>query len=269
MRSGPAGDGSTAGTRRPGGGPARARRRASTRGRPGRARGGARPHALLDLEEAERWQLRRGRATREQALHRLAEVNRAGPDVGRRGGAGDTKQDRPQRLSADGAPVAGLAEEELHGGPDLLGLEPAEEVRHLPRQLASAPGLGETLAQTGELAERRHAGQNRGNRAASQVSVRPRTARGCSRRGPSAGRRGAGRPAGTDGSGAVRRPDPAAWREPRARRSSGAASACPRRRSARRRARARRPTGIVNASSTSSSLVRAWNSYGGPRGVPQ
>ena len=181
--------------------------------RAGPARGGERPHALLDLEEAERWQLRRGRATREQALHRLAEVDRAGPDVGRRGGAGDTKQDRPQRLSADGAPVAGLAEEEPHGGPDLLGLEPAEEVRHLPRQLASAPGLGETLAQTGELAERRHAGQNRGNRAASQVSVRPRTARGCSRRGPSGGRRGAGRRAGTDGSGAVRRPDPAAWRE--------------------------------------------------------
>ena len=162
-------------------------------------RAGQGPHALLDVEQAERGKVRRRLAPREQALDGLAEVDRARPDVGGRRRADQAEEHGPERLSAHGAAAAGLAEQEAHGGPDLLGLETAEEVRHLPRQVAPAARAAELLADGGELAQRRHAAQKRRSRAGSQVSVRPRRARGYSRRGPWAGRRGAGRRAAGGG----------------------------------------------------------------------
>src|SRR5207244_10808305 len=138
-------------------------------------------------------------ASPEQALAGLAEADRARPDVGGRRLADQAEEYGPQRLSTHGAAAAGLAEQEPHGGPDLLGLETAEEVRHLPRQVAPAARAGELFTDGGELAQRRHAAQKRRRRAGSQVSVRPRRAQGCSRRGPRARRRGAGRRAAGDG----------------------------------------------------------------------
>src|SRR5207249_3499705 len=163
------------------------------------ARAGQGPQALLDVEKVERGKVRRRLAPPEQALDGLAEVDRARPDVGGRRLADQAEGYGPQRLSTHGAAAAGLAEQEPHGGPDLLGLETAEEVRHLPRQVAPAARAAELLADGSELAQRRHAAQQRRSRAGSQVSVRPRRARGYSRRGPWAGRRGAGRRAAGGG----------------------------------------------------------------------
>ena len=163
------------------------------------ARAGQGPDALLDLHEAERGKVRRRLPPLEQALDGLAEVDRARPDLSGRLLADQTEEHGPQSLSAHRAAAAGLTEQEPHGGPDLLGLETAEEVRHLPRQVAPAARAGELFTDGGELAQRRHAAQKRRRRAGRQVSVRPRRARGCSRRGPWRGRRGAGTRAVGDG----------------------------------------------------------------------